>query len=72
MLIEYNILKKKGADCIMKIGNKVLVINEEREALFGLEGMIVRIAVAVDTFYVVEFEGGHYYYFKANELEVIE
>ena len=56
----------------MKIGNKVLVINEEREALFGLEGMIVRIAVAVDTFYVVEFEGGHYYYFKANELEVIE
>mgnify|MGYP005606951103 CR=1 FL=1 len=61
----------KGDDCMLKIGNKVMAINEEREDLFGLEGVIVRIAVAVDTFYIVEFEGGHYYYFTEDELEVI-
>ena len=47
------------------------IVIQEREDLFGLEGVIVRIAVAVDTFYIVEFEGGHYYYFTEDELEVI-
>ena len=61
----------KGDDCMLKIGKKVMAINEEREDLFGLEGVIVRIAVAVDTFYIVEFEGVHYHYFTEDELEVI-